>query len=335
MKKFVSFVALVAISLSLFAQDDCVSVATSNKGSVTITFKRYKHKEMTGIFTINELGTQVRFSQGNLQYRASTNTWRFAEEQYDMIGNANSSISDANDNWIDLFGYGTSGASSVNGGSAVAWQPWSTSTTDADYAPGGNNAANLNGSFADADWAYYNPIVNGGGEGGPASHQWRLLTQDEWDYIFRTRTNAASLFGHGTLMGVQGVYLLPDGWDWSESELATAATAYGSFVFSSGVVAYAANTIGNSAAGIALWEAMENAGAVFLPAAGRREGTSVGAAGYGLYWSSTHQGTAKGYIVRFGNSLLQTPKTDSEQSNVKLSRHFGVAVRPIQELRTE
>ena len=28
----------------------------------------------------------VCFSQGNLQYKASTNTWRFAEEQYDFVG---------------------------------------------------------------------------------------------------------------------------------------------------------------------------------------------------------------------------------------------------------
>ena len=29
---------------------------------------------------------QVHFSQGNLQYQASTNTWRFAEMQWDFVG---------------------------------------------------------------------------------------------------------------------------------------------------------------------------------------------------------------------------------------------------------
>ena len=46
-----------------------------------------------GTFTINPSGNKVFFSQGNLQYQASTNTWRFAENQYDYIGSDNSNIS--------------------------------------------------------------------------------------------------------------------------------------------------------------------------------------------------------------------------------------------------
>ena len=53
---------------------------------------------------------QVRFSQGNLQYQASTNTWRFAETQYSIVGNANENISSSYSGWIDLFGRGTSGS---------------------------------------------------------------------------------------------------------------------------------------------------------------------------------------------------------------------------------
>lgn len=37
-----------------------------------------------GKFTINEHGGQVYFSKGNLQYRPSTNTWHFANHQYEM-----------------------------------------------------------------------------------------------------------------------------------------------------------------------------------------------------------------------------------------------------------
>lgn len=36
-----------------------------------------------GTFTINANGDQVYFSKGNLQYQASTNIWRFAENQFD------------------------------------------------------------------------------------------------------------------------------------------------------------------------------------------------------------------------------------------------------------
>ena len=48
---------------------------------------------INSLFTINADGDQVYFSQGNLQYQASTNTWRFATNQYDYIGSDNSNIS--------------------------------------------------------------------------------------------------------------------------------------------------------------------------------------------------------------------------------------------------
>ena len=47
---------------------------------------------INSLFTINSNGDQVYFSQGNLQYQASTNTWKFADNQYDYIGGANSNI---------------------------------------------------------------------------------------------------------------------------------------------------------------------------------------------------------------------------------------------------
>ena len=43
---------------------------------------------LNGRFTINANGDQVIFSQGNLQYQASTQTWRFAEHQYDFVGDS-------------------------------------------------------------------------------------------------------------------------------------------------------------------------------------------------------------------------------------------------------
>ena len=36
---------------------------------------------------------QVYFSMGNLQYKASTNTWRFAPYQYSYIGSDNANMS--------------------------------------------------------------------------------------------------------------------------------------------------------------------------------------------------------------------------------------------------
>lgn len=72
---------------------------------------------------------QVAFSKGNLQYRASTDTWRFAENQYDYIGNGNANKSATYDGWIDLFGWGTSGFdNTANDPAAINYQPWATST---------------------------------------------------------------------------------------------------------------------------------------------------------------------------------------------------------------
>ena len=62
---------------------------------------------LPGLFTINADGDQVHFSQGNLQYQASTNTWRFAEHQYDYVGADNANISATYTGWIDLFVWGT------------------------------------------------------------------------------------------------------------------------------------------------------------------------------------------------------------------------------------
>lgn len=62
---------------------------------------------INGLFTINSNGNQVYFSKGNLQYQASTNIWRFAENQWDYLGEGNSNISETYAGWIDLFGWGT------------------------------------------------------------------------------------------------------------------------------------------------------------------------------------------------------------------------------------
>ena len=71
-------------------------------------------------FSVGE-SKKVYFAHGNLQYQASTQTWRFAENQYDTIGGANSNISDSYSGWIDLFGWGTGN------------NPINTSTISEDY----------------------------------------------------------------------------------------------------------------------------------------------------------------------------------------------------------
>ena len=137
------------------------------------------HRLYSGAFSILE-SKQVVFALGNIQYQASTNTWRFAEHQYDYIGDANKNISTTYDGWIDLFGWGTGN------------NPTNTSSTNRFYA-----------TFT--DWG--TNVID-----GYAANTWRTLTNAEWGYVFNTRTNAGGLYGFATVNGTKGLILLPDSW---------------------------------------------------------------------------------------------------------------------------
>ena len=191
---------------------------------------------LPGLFTINPNGDQIRFSQGNLQYQASTDTWRFAENQHGYVGNDNSNISTTYSGWIDLFGWGTGSNPTL-----ASTNPW-------DYSP-----------FV--DWGL-NAISNGGGE----PNTWRTLTLSEWAYLCNSRPNASAKKARGSVCGTNGMILLPDDWTLPEG-----------YMFGTGV-SYT----------LSEWEVMEAAGAVFLPSAGWREGTSVLYVTYaGGYWTSS------------------------------------------------
>ncbi len=189
---------------------------------------------------------RVSFSKGNLQYQASTNTWRFAENQTDYVGSNNSNISSSYSGWIDLFGWGTGN------------NPTNSSTSYSNYS-----------SFT--DWGS-KPISNGGN----TANQWRTLTSDEWRYLMFNRSTSSGIrFAKATVNVVTGVIILPD--DWSTSYCTLSSTNSDGASFSS-------NTISSSD-----WtNNLEAHGAVFLPAAGDRDGSSVYSVGtYGGYWSST------------------------------------------------
>ena len=239
---------------------------------------------INGAFTINANGDQVYFSQGNLQYQASTNIWQFAEHQYDYVGNANQNISQTNSGWIDLFGWGTSG---YNHG-ANAYQPWSTSTSYSDYWVYGQSNYNLYDGNGQADWGH-NAISNGGNTEG----QWRTLTQPEWNYVFNTRSTASGIrWAQGTVNGVSGTILLPD--NWTASTYALNSTNGGNYGSNTITAADWANTL-------------EANGAVFLPAAGYRGGASVydvGSRGY--YWSSSYFSSYSAFGVYFHSGYLGT-----------------------------
>lgn len=230
-----------------------------------------------GLFTINSLGNKVRFSQGNLQYQASTGIWRFAEHQYDFIGHGvgnSTSVEDraTQSEWIDWFAWGTSGYNNK--------YPYMISGTPTDFGEGNNPIAGTN-----YDWGVYNMISNGGAE-----KVWRTMTKDEWNVLISRTTS----LGEGVSMGFatvgekKGVIFIPDNFvDPMKNN------GSGAFKGSRTYIGYTYNIYDLSG-----WAAMEAEGAVFLPAAGRNAvAYSTGAYNVqyanvqGWYWTSTNGST--------------------------------------------
>ena len=215
---------------------------------------------------------KVLFSKGNLQYQASTKTWRFADNQYDIIGEANNNISSDNSGLIDLFGWGT-----------------------------GNNPTNNVDYPSFDDWGK-NAISNGGDK----ANQWQSL--DTWHYIFLIRETRSGLrYAKANVNNVNGVILLPDTWIPETYTLQEPNDESAS---------YASNKISLSD-----WtDILEANGAVFLPAAGKRSGTTVMSVGSdGRYWTTQQMGPSEAIFIKFGNGALSTGAHDV--------RGFGFSVR--------
>ena len=186
--------------------------------------------------------------------------------------------------WIDLFGFGTSGWNS----GAYAYQPYDASWEDYDYC-----SANLAGNYENADWGIYNAISNGGDLPG----RWRTLTKDEWDYLLYRRTNATNKVGHATVNGMQGIVILPDDWRLPSSCTFTPDNYDYSYYYGEYRGFYYTNTYS-----VTQWDDMESRGAVFLPAAGQREGSDVRNVGqYGYYWTATGYSSDIAYDLYFND----------------------------------
>ena len=244
-----------------------------------------------GLFSVGE-GKQVLFSAGNLQYTQSANVWAFAAHQYDMLGTANVNGS-ALANTIDLFGW--------SGSTATARWGISTSTDNNDYR----------GDFA--DW----------GQNIGDGKTWRTLTDDEWTYLRETRANAASLMGvarinldaEGTTYA-NGLILLPDSWTCPED--VTFKSGFSSTNSEQAYAEYQTFTLEQ-------WATLEASGAVFLPASGRRYGSSFEfVRNRGYFRSATPYGSPNLY-ARY---LYFYSNTANWGGN---DRYLGQAVRLVQD----
>ncbi len=287
------------------------------------------------VFSVSDT-SKVLFSPGNLQWSAKNGgntatthavagggtapgTWRFALHQYDTIGIGNDNASSTYGGWIDVFGWATSGWDNTSVYSqTIRYNPWDTATNRIDgyyfkgYGPYNSSSApiDITGANANYDWGVYNAINNPKTNTTDPPGTWRTPTISEWRYVIgkytfsqtsRRITGSGLLYAHANVVGVNGVILLPDNW----------SPATYTFIRPNGVlnmgVDYSDNVI--SAAD---WSRLENAGCVFLPAAGFRYGDMLAVGSQGCYWSSTaHSSYGTAYNFEIHSYYLDADNVSS------------------------
>ena len=210
----------------------------------------------------------VYFSQGNLQYNAmqgthqcvdgttKKGTWRFAENQWDIIGEDNKNNSSSYNGWIDLFAWGTSGYKY---------------TPDSLYQASSSSSKNhlaISGDIESTkhDWGYYNAISN-------ADHnfEWRTLNHDEWEYLLSNHD-----WYLATVNNIKGMILLPKSYEEP------------TYIYHTNQDVDFAKYVYN----LKTWNLLENQGAVFLPSAGQLSCSYLGTVSYATenrvtYWTSS------------------------------------------------
>lgn len=313
-----------------WAKDNIIILESTHTFTVTSDVSLVAHFNdspdgtIGGSFTIDYNENKVWFSQGNLQYQASTGTWRFAEHQWDYVGGTyygeeygnvydngvkcdNALISQSYSGWIDLFGWATSGYDNPSDPNNVNFHPWSYSSELSGYGPSTSLGEQLTGNLAYYDWGVYNSISNGGDQ----PNLWRTLSKDEWNYIIKER-NASTVNGipnarfvKARVNDVIGVVLFPD-----------------EYTHPTGVEQPIGinmeNTNGNnySTTEFAL---MQAAGAVFLPAAGKRYGRTVSELDIVHYWSVSYDNSTTAYeLTSNPNSLKLVTRNRCDGLSVRL-----------------
>lgn len=270
---------------------------------------------INGLFTVNGEGKQVWFSQGNLQYKHHTRTWRFAKNQFDYIGEDNLNeynVTELKDhsNWVDLFAWG---ASERDHG-AVNWHAWDIVLDNLEvtktslYNAYGIDSCNLYDHDGQADWGY-NAISNGGDE----ERLWRTLSIEEWLYLFDERVTPSGIrYAKACVEGINGLLLLPDDWD---------STLYRLKEYNNDEACFLENNIVQPA-----WSRkLESNGVVFLPTAGIRNYYDTDLYGeYGMYWSSSCCDSLFAYGLYFCNTFFYRPYATPKACgrSVRLVRNY-------------
>ena len=285
---------------------------------------------LSGLFSVNDNHDLVYFSQGNLQARWHNSTWAnwyFAAYQHDFIKNYQGNVSVGNPqdgDVIDLFGWSTNYGPNYYGINASTEQYYGN---DDKY----NENYVYQGKFY--DWGDAS-IQNGGASGC----LWRTPSKDDFNYILNQRSastisgksNARFIMVHfpadiyGKIYNA-GIVLFPDNFVLPTLEHTT--------------IPYSAVNMQNTynlSDIVELnwddWGKMEAAGAVYLPAAGDRIGTTVRLEDenypIGGYWTSTTSSTS-GFLNTCAVTLLLERYYEKYQTifNDPTGRHCGQSVR--------
>lgn len=204
---------------------------------------------LLGEFSVSD-NKKVRFSKGNLRYIVGSKKWCFFDEQYEC--GPNYFYDDGQALEISLFSWGYNATQSI--------------IPNKSYS---DNVSIKSGDLSQSeDWG--SQIDDG--------KTWRTLTSSEWEYLIRERTESANKVGFASVGGIHGIIIIPD-------IFSDPNTNRGSMAF---IPRYSHDWGANIYEAGNDWDAMESAGAVFLPAAGYRDGVMISSIGdTGNYWCST------------------------------------------------
>ena len=221
---------------------------------------------LPGLFTVNSSGTQVRFSKGNLwcdgtgegysSQQPVIKSWGFESNQYDSTPQTRD------------------GSRSTEHISHFLWCKSASESVKETYSETGTGTNDK--FFTDNDDFAVNGVSS-----------WRTLTRGssgEWAYLLNSRTG--NRFAKAKINGMAGLLIFPDNYTGTTEGQGIAEVNSSTAGYPSG---------DNSDIPADTWTSMQNAGAVFLPAAGFRDGNPgspyparVNDVGdHGFYWSAS------------------------------------------------
>ena len=270
-----------------------------------------------GKFSING-STQVYFSAGNLQYYCSSDSpqWRFAPTQTHICGTDNNAPDDDTGNWIDLFGWGTSGNLSSN-------YPYQTSLEPSDY---GDPTSNLESSLT--DWGMYISTqstcifsYNGLPSYRHNDYHWKTLTRNQWLYLLNP-TNASDRRRINGVVGGLG----------HTFSIVSVNDTVGLLIYPDGFTQGGPTTL-NPVPTVNL---SDFPGCAFLPYTGYRDQAASGADTYypvtsstatALYWTADYATRSKAYALQINYQGSSNSASSTVISASSQFRYRGLPVR--------